>query len=574
MTAPASAPPRPPAARRGAPTRTVPPATPRALLWRSLSGRRRDLALASLLFTTHQCGEALVPVIVGSTVGTAVQKGTPGPLVGQLALLAGDFLLLSMSYRFGARASARAGQHTEHLLRLALTERVLRPAGGVRLPPGDLLSRASADTYRVGAFAGTVASTVAAVIVLLGSVLLLARISPGLAVLVVTGTIVLLAVQKGLARALRRTSTAEQAHQARATELAENLVRGLRVLKGIGAEPAVTADYAWVSQNAVRAARRAARAEATLLSAGTLSTGLYLTATVGLGGRLALEGRLSLGELIAALGLAQFVIGPMRVVSRAHAAHTRALASAARVHAVLDTPPAVTETAAEDAAPFPSVPVGIEFRDVRLPGGATAEGTVAAGSLTGVVCDDPAAATALVQLMARETDPADGRILVGGTDLTELPLESLRAGVLVSPHEAVLQPGTIGTNLAALTEDAAALAAAARASFADQVVAAAPLGTETPVGDRGELLSGGQRQRVALARALAARPAVLVLHDPTTAVDAVTEDAIAERVRRARTGHTTLVVTNSPAWLARCDQVVHLGGAAEHTGPGSAAVPR
>ncbi|MEU9979322.1 ABC transporter ATP-binding protein [Streptomyces sp. NPDC051014] len=574
MTPPAPAHPHSSAPPEGTSARTAAPTAPRALLWRSLAGRRRDLALASLLFTTHQCGEAMVPVIVGSTVGTAVQGGTAGELVGQLALLAGDFLLLSMSYRFGARASARARQHTEHQLRMALTARVLRPAGGVRLPPGDLLSRASADTYRVGAFADTVASTVAAVLVLLGSVLLLARISPGLAVLVVAGTTVLLAAQHLLARALRRTSTAEQAYQAQATELAENLVRGVRVLKGMGAERAVTADYAQVSQNAVRAARRAARAEAALLSAGTLSTGLYLTATVGLAGRLALEGLLSLSQLIAALGLAQFVIGPMRVVSRAHAAHTRALASAGRVHVVLDTPPAVAETAADDAAPFPSGPVGMEFRGVRLPAGGTAHGSVAAGSFTGVVCEDPATAAALVQLMARETDPAEGRILVGGTDLTDFRLETARTGLLVSPHEAALQPGTIGTNLAALTTDGPALADAARASFADQAVTAAALGTDTPVGDRGELLSGGQRQRVALARALAARPPVLVLHDPTTAVDAVTEDAIAERVRRARAGSTTLVVTNSPAWLARCDRVLHLQETANHSVPLDGAVTR
>ena len=532
--------------------------SPHALLWHSLSGRRRDLALASALFTTHQLGEALVPVIVGTTVGTAVQHGTPGSLAFQLALLATDFLALSMSYRFGARASARAKQHTEHRLRMALTARVLRPDGGITLPPGDLLSRASADTDRVGAFAGTVASTAAATVVLLGSVLLLLRISVGLAALVVAGTACLLTAQNRLSRTLRRAGTTEQAHQARATELAENLVRGLRVLQGIGAERAVAADYVQVSQDAVRAARRAARAEATLLAVGAPATGLYLTATVALGGRLALDGRLSLGELIAALGLAQFVIGPMRVVSTAHAAHARAVASAGRVHTVLTAPAAVSEETATDSHPTLPGSSGIEFRDVELPGGVRAQWHAPEGLLTGLVCDDPAAADALARLLARETDPPQGRILVGGTDLAAHPLDVLRATVLVSPHEAALLPGTVAENLAALTEDRSALSEAARASFADQVVAATPQGAHTSVGDRGELLSGGQRQRVALGRALAARPPVLVLHEPTTAVDTVTEDAIAERVRGARAGRTTLVVTNSPAWLARCDHVVHM----------------
>ncbi|MFJ2887003.1 ABC transporter transmembrane domain-containing protein [Streptomyces sp. NPDC087305] len=542
------------------------PVSPHALLWRSLLARRRDLALASALFTTHQLGEALVPVIVGATVGTAVRRGTPGALAFQLALLATDFLVLSMSYRFGARASARAKQHTEHRLRMALTARVLRSDGGIGLPPGDLLSRASADTNRVGAFAGTVASTVAATVVLLGSVLLLLRISVGLAALVVVGTACLLAAQNGLSRTLRRAGTTEQAHQARATELAENLVRGLRVLKGIGAERAVAEDYVRVSQDAVRAARRAARAEATLLAAGALATGLYLTATVALGGRLALDGRLSLGQLIAALGLAAFVIGPMRVVSTSHAAHARALASATRVHAVLTAPAAVTDPTGDQPPPLDG-PLGIEFREVELPGGIRAQWQAPAGKLTGLLCEDPAVADALVRLLARESDPAHGRILVDGTDLTTFPLNTLRATVLVSSHEAALLPGTVAENLAALTEDGPALAEAARASFADQVVAATPRGGDTSVGDRGELLSGGQRQRVALGRALAARPPVLVLHEPTTAVDTVTEDTIAERVRKARAGRTTLVVTNSPAWLGRCDQVVRVPGTENSSTP-------
>ncbi|WP_329556737.1 ABC transporter ATP-binding protein [Streptomyces sp. NBC_00696] len=542
------------------------PVSPHALLWRSLLARRRDLALASALFTTHQLGEALVPVIVGTTVGTAVRRGTPGALTFQLALLATDFLVLSMSYRFGARASARAKQHTEHRLRMALTARVLRPDGGVGLPPGDLLSRASADTNRVGAFAGTVASTVAATVVLLGSVLLLLRISVGLAALVVVGTACLLAAQNGLSRTLRRAGTTEQAHQARATELAENLVRGLRVLKGIGAERAVAEDYVRVSQDAVRAARRAARAEATLLAAGALATGLYLTATVALGGRLALDGRLSLGQLIVALGLAAFVIGPMRVVSTSRAAHARALASATRVHAVLTAPAAVTDPTGDQPPPLDG-PLGIEFREVELPGGIRAQWHAPAGKLTGLLCEDPAVADALVRLLARESDPAHGRILVDGIDLTTFPLNTLRATVLVSPHEAALLPGTVAENLAALTEDGPALTEAARASFADQVVAATPRGGDTSVGDRGELLSGGQRQRVALGRALAARPPVLVLHEPTTAVDTVTEDTIAERVREARAGRTTLVVTNSPAWLGRCDQVVRVSAAGNGSTP-------
>ncbi|MEV8605192.1 ABC transporter transmembrane domain-containing protein [Streptomyces griseoviridis] len=668
-----------------APPDTAPDASPRALLWRSLRARRRDLALASLFFSSHQLGEALVPVIVGAAVGNAVQDGTPRQLAGWLGLLAADFLLLSLSYRFGARAAKRAAQHTEHQVRGLLTGAVLRPTGGVRLLPGDLLSRAAGDAERVGAYARTLASTVAAVVVLLAAALLLVRISPPLGVLVVAGTAGLLAAQHRLSATLRRTSAAEQAHQAGAAALAEDLIRGLRVLKGIGAERTVAADYARVSQDAVRAARRAASTEAALLSLGTAFTGLYLTAVAAVGGRLALDGRLGLDEFIAALGLAQFVIGPMRVVAAARAGHARALASAARLHEVLVTPPAVTDPGETTGAPgadgrrrVPSDageavtnrlgtdavvvrsgsgdggvaegssgcgdtgvaegpgggdasaaeggpgggnggvaeggsgggdtgvvegpgggdapasergpgggdavaaeggpgreaagPPGsdgvttvlgdgdLEFRGVLLPDGSVLDARVPGGAMTGLVCDAPAVAEAVTALLAREFDPAEGTVLLGGTDLAAIPLETLRATALVCPHEPALLPGTLADNLGALSDGDAATAEGARAALADQVVNAAPHGAGTSVGDRGETLSGGQRQRVALARALAARSPVLVLHDPTTAVDAATEHTIADRVRRTRAGRTTLVITNSPTWLARCGRVVHLHG--------------
>ncbi|MEW2164835.1 ABC transporter ATP-binding protein [Streptomyces sp. NPDC007084] len=731
MTAPALARrPTAPAAHPTPPAPVPPPAgSPRALLWRSLRGRRRDVALASLLFSTHQLGEALVPVLVGATVGTAVRDGTPGSLAWRLGLLAADFLLLSLSYRFGARASVRARQHIEHQVRLALVERVLRPAGGVRLPPGELLGRASGDAERVGVFARTLATTVAATVVLLGAAVLLLRISVGLGALVVAGTAVLLLAQNRLARVLRRRSGAEQAQQARATALAEDLVRGLRVLKGIGAERAVAADYARVSRDAVRAGRAAVSAEAALTSVGVLLTGLYLCAVTAVAGGLALDGRIGLGQLIAVLGLARFVIGPMRVVSAVPAGHARALASAARIHEILNTPAAVTDlesatasastgrpTQASDsasgtatvgastvgtatvgtstvgaaaaearaegapeaeggmtgvatakraatavggssegaatgktcgaeaataktcaagagsseaanaglravgaggaeavsAAPrafgtecaeavsaagtFGAAAVGagadgatppvapapgsgpslgglpaeppltsaslpapeLRFDGAELPGGLRAHWSVPGGTMTGLACDDPAVAVAVAQLLAREGDPASGSVQVGAADLRALPLDHLRATVLVCHHEPVLLPGTIADNLSALTDDRTAVAEAAHASLADQVVATVAYGADTSVGDRGETLSGGQRQRIALGRALAARPPVLVLHDPTTAVDAATEDVIAARVRAARAGRTTLVITSSPAWLARCDQVVHV----------------
>ena len=147
----------------------------------------------------------------------------------------------------------------------------------------------------------------------------------------------------------------------------------------------------------------------------------------------------------------------------------------------------------------------------------------------------------------------------GSTEPTcaTVTLDDARRAVLVARHDAALFEGTLADNL--LTDgssDEAALVPALAASAADEVRDSMPDGLATEIGERGRTLSGGQRQRIALARALAAEPAVLVLHDPTTAIDAATEDRIAAGLDRHRAGRGTLLVTSSPALLARCDRVV------------------
>ncbi|MEV8517752.1 ABC transporter ATP-binding protein [Dactylosporangium sp. NPDC051484] len=571
MTAPATS--LPDAADRttGAPGTEL--SSPRGVLWRAIGSRRRDLVAASVFYSTHQLGEAMVPVIIGATISDAVQHGDWAAIGGWLAVLAGDFALLSLSYRLGARASMRAKQHTGQVVRMWLSDRVVQPAGGIRNTPGDLLSRATSDAGRVGAFAGILATVIAAAVVLVVSTLLLLRFSPLLGSIIVAGTVVLLIVQNRVSGLLRRRSAVEQHEQARSTALAEDLIRGLRVLKGIGAERTAANEYRRVSQGAMRAALRATSSAATISAVGSLLSGIYLTVIAGVGGWLALSGHLGLGQLVSALGLAHFVIGPMRVVSGASPAYARALASAGRVHEVLVAEPAVSPAAPDQGAQArPDVGSGLAFEAVRvLDTGPALDAVLPANGMAGLVCADPVAAAAVPALLAREYDPSAGRLLLGGPDIgwhdiATLPLETLRTVVLVCPHDTVLLPGSIAGNLRVLTGDEGAVAAAAHAAFADQVIDAVPDGANTSVGDRGETLSGGQRQRIALARALAAGSPVLVLHDPTTAVDAATEDRIAERVRTLRTGRTTLVVTTSPVWLSRCDQVIYLDANGCRTG--------
>jgi putative ABC transport system ATP-binding protein len=183
------------------------------------------------------------------------------------------------------------------------------------------------------------------------------------------------------------------------------------------------------------------------------------------------------------------------------------------------------------------------------------------GETIGVVATDPAVATALLRCLGREADPERGTVELDGTPLADVAPADARAAVLVAAHDAHLFSGTVRENVLARDIDTGTgFARAMAAAQADQVAEALPDGADTAVTERGRSLSGGQRQRVALARALAADPPVLVLHDPTTAVDAVTEDRIAAGVRDVRRGRTTIMLTTSPALLAAADRVVLLDG--------------
>ncbi len=185
------------------------------------------------------------------------------------------------------------------------------------------------------------------------------------------------------------------------------------------------------------------------------------------------------------------------------------------------------------------------------------------GEFLGIVADRPSDAEALVRLLAMP-DGYRGEVLLGGVPLRDLDRDECRRMLLVEPHHADLFTGTVGANLIRTEDPGPALRAAA---------ADVPLDRE--VAERGAGLSGGQRQRLALARALLARPPILVLHDPTTAVDAVTEHAIAQGVKELRAGLTTVVLTSSPALLAAADRVVVLAGGTvtadgDHAGLGAA----
>ncbi|MFE5976166.1 ABC transporter ATP-binding protein [Streptomyces sp. NPDC056460] len=537
------------------------------VLRQAIRGQRRRVITASLLGMTHQGCEALVPVVIGATIDTAVATGSTSALLRLLIVLAVLFLVLSTCYRVSARITEGSGELAAHRLRLDLATRVLDPRGGAdanRLP-GALTSIATNDARRVGSVATIIAYGVSAVAALVISAVALLRISVPLGLLVLLGIPPLLWLGHRISRPLEQRSEAEQERAAHASGVAADLVSGLRVLKGMGAESAAVARYRTTSQDSLSAALRAARSRAGHEGAVLALTGVFIAVIGVVGAYLAMDGSISVGDLVAAVGLAQFLLGPFQLLGYVNAELAQGRASAKRIAEVLASPEAVGtghDVPADGAAGH------VALRGVTLGTLRGVDLELPAGSLTGIVARDAAAANDLLVCLAREADPSEGAVELDGAPLTSLDPDALRRVVLVAHHDADLFESTLLDNVrAGAADDTAAVERALRASAADDVARLLPDGGETLLAERGRSLSGGQRQRVALARALAADRPVLVLHDPTTAVDTVTESHIAARLREVRRDRTTILVTTSPALLAVTDRVIVLeDGAVQATG--------
>ncbi|UUN25176.1 ABC transporter ATP-binding protein [Streptomyces sp. FIT100] len=555
----------------------------RSVLWRAVGGQRRDVALGAVLGMGHQTGEALVPVLIGLAVERGVVERDATGLLLWLGVLAAVYVGLSFSFRYGARAGERASVTAAHQLRTELIGRVLAPEGGAedgRLP-GELATVATEDAKRVGAVTMALIVGIAAATGLAVSAVALLRVSLPLGLLVLLGTPLLLWLGHLLSKPLERRSETEQERAARASGIAADLVAGLRVLKGIGAERAAVARYRRISQDSLSATLRAARAEAWQSGVVTMLTGAFLALVALVGGRLAARGDISLGELVSSVALALFLIGPLSEFSWVNAELAQGRASAARIAGVLGAGHAVSPgippdgpAPGRDAGPLPGSGSGsgsspgpvlrqvegrLRLRELSYGTLHAVDLDIAPGETVGVVATDPADASALLRCLGRRADPDGGAVQLDGTELTALDLAEVRAAILVAEHDADLFEGTLLENVTAAAPTAS-VTAAMTASGTDEVVSALPDGAGTAVSARGRSLSGGQRQRVALARALAADAPVLVLHEPATAVDAVTELRIALGVQDIRRGRTTVLVTNSPALLAVTDRVVLLDG--------------
>lgn len=531
-------------------------ASPARFALRVVAAAGRFAVPAGALLSISMICEALVPLIVGAAIDQAVATGDAGRLLWWLGVLAVDFLALTLAFRFGSRAGLFGMQLVQHRLRAQVVDRLLHPAGAAHgHADGAALSIATSDVHRLAATIQLAVYPTGEVAAVLFAAAALFWISPPLGAAVLVGSAILVAAMFLTGGRMRRRSAEEQELGAEAVDRVADLLAGYRVLKGLRAEDAASARYREASRAALGGTLRAKSAQGAFLGGMDAASGLFTAALTVIAGLLALDGSIGVGGLVAAVGLIQYVVGPLTALpANTGAIWARSVASSARVLSVLQAGTAAPGRAGApvDGGSAPPAALSVSAGGQHL--------RIEAGECVGVVADQRSAGALIRLLAGRPRAGESGVVLLDGVALHETGIEHWRRRLLVAPHRSELFDGSIAANLDVPDAPPGGAPRALRAAACEDIVEALPGGLDAPVGEGGVRLSGGQRQRIALARAYASDAPVLVLHDPTTAVDAATEQLIASRLRAEREGRTTVIVASSPALLSICDRVIAIRG--------------
>ncbi|MEY9989495.1 ABC-type multidrug transport system fused ATPase/permease subunit [Streptomyces sp. V4I8] len=526
---------------------------PRFLWWlfrNQVGGQLKSLAWGLL----HFLSVSALPFCVGVAVQAVVDRsGAQLAVAGGLLVLccAGNALGDTFLHRTAVTNWITAAARVQQVLARKTAQ--LGSALTRRVAAGEVVAVSTGDVEKIGWFVEAWSRFTAAAVTLVVVCVGLVVYQPALGVIVAVGLPVLaVAVLPLLPRATRRADF-QREKAGRATELASDTVAGLRVLRGIGGEELFLDRYRRASQEVRHAAVRSARMWSLISAIQVLLPGLLLIAVVWYGVHLAGQGRVTVGELVTVYSSIMILTYPLRHFEEIAMAYSFSRPSARRAARVLSLERVTDTDGSRDGS---EVPAG----DLYDP----ATGLLAsAGRLTAVVCGDPDAAGRLAERLGGHPSEEGASVLLGGVPLDELPLDCARTAVLVQDKDPVLLSGTLRELLDVPRSGDVGAEQALAAAQCEDVLAALVQGSldaEDPmdarITERGRSLSGGQRQRLALARSLMTDPEVLVLDEPTSAVDSHTEARIAEGVRNLREGRTTVVFTSSPLLLDRADRVV------------------
>ncbi|HSF98320.1 MAG TPA: ABC transporter ATP-binding protein [Ornithinibacter sp.] len=525
----------------------------RLILW--LARHQWRTLLGGVLFgVPWMVSIALVPAAIGKAVDDGLVARDPHALVTWSAAIMGLGLVSAVTtngrHWFAVRNWLLASFRTA-----VVTDRAVRRAGPAltrQMPAGEVVTSFASDFWRMGEVFDVVARLAGAIVSFVVVSVILLRGSVLLGVIMLVGGPLLLASLALVMKPLQRRQAAQREEAGLLTSLGADTVAGLRVLRGIGGEDTFLARYAAQSDRVRLAGVRLSPVQATLDAAQVLLPGIFVVVVTGIGAHLAVAGEITPGQLVAFYGYTAFLTMPLRTATEFVDKLVRTRVAARRVVKILAVEPDHT-------------PSGRPPSDLLVDGGTprVEVGAALVDPASGVVVL-PGRLTALVSARPEETSDIGyrlGRLLPGRhgvrwgeIELDDLPVDVVRAHVVVSEADPHLFSGPVRDALGG-TDDAARDAAVHVASAAD-ALEALDGGMDGDLEERGRALSGGQRQRIALSRALLRQPDVLVLVEPTSAVDAHTEARIARRLAAHRAGRTTVVVTASPLLLDTADVVL------------------
>ncbi|MFE1174624.1 ABC transporter ATP-binding protein [Streptomyces sp. NPDC058773] len=546
---------------------------------------RKDVLLALGSSLAGMAVLALVPLVPKLIIDDVIirHERALAPWAALLVVAALAVYVLTYVRRF---YGGRLALDLQHDLRTRMFASIARLDGRRQdeLSTGQVVGRATSDLQLIQSLLFMLPMMIGNVLLFAISLAVMAVLSPLLTVIALAVAPALWFIaQRSRARLFPATWYA-QGQAAAVAGVVDGAVAGVRVVKGFGQEEQETGKLREVSRRLFAGRLRTVRLNARYTPALQAVPALGQVAMLALGGWMATRGQVTLGTFVAFSTYLAQLVGPVRMLAMMLTVGQQARAGVERVYELIDTEPSIAER--PDAHELPAdAPATVEFDDVTFGYAPLSEGAdpdrdappaarpvrpvldgfslrIEAGETVAVVGTSGSGKSTVSLLLPRFYDVTAGRVLVGGHDVRDLTLESLRAAIGLVPESSFLFSDSVRDNIAYGHPDAtdAQVHAAARAAQADGFISELPEGYDTKVGEQGLTLSGGQRQRVALARAILTDPRLLVLDDATSAVDARVEHEIHEALRGVMAGRTTLLIAHRASTLALADRVAVLDG--------------
>lgn len=521
--------------------------SPGRFLWWLIARQWSSLLGAVVTGILAMLAQAVTPAVIGAAIDRGVAAGDTRQLVVLCATMFGIGVVGSVSgilrHRFNVANWLDAAYRVVQLVTRQAVD--LGATLSKRVATGEVVAIGNNDLSHLGNAMEITGRAAGAVVSFVVVALLLLHTSVTLGLVVLLGVPALVLGLTPMLKPLQRRALRHREMMGQLSNSASDIVAGLRVLRGIGGERVFHDRYSAESQAVREAGVQVGRLQSVLDAAQVGLPGIFVALVVWLGARFAVQGTISVGELVAFYGYAAFLMLPLRTATEAVNKWIRAFVSAGRVCRVLSLRPELGDPdEPASASPHDSDLVDVES-GVR----------VRAGRLSALVSERPEDTAALADRLGRYL-PGDVRW--GEVPLERLPRAVVRRRILVSDANSTLFSGDLGEQLDLRRRGGDTVTTALHAASAEDVLEGLPGGLRARVAERGRSFSGGQRQRLVLARALAVDPEVLVLVEPTSAVDAHTEARIADRLRAVRAGRTTVVTTTSPLLLDRADEVAFL----------------